>query len=406
MAKNGNKEGLGKITRRAFLLRGAGAGAGVAAGEGLFRGLGWLSAGSLRQLERTVNEFVLDIRSLSGELEDRTARVRRELEAEFSHHAEQLARYGLPQLIDHDSVEELLANLDYIEQKYTLAERFHQFRTRLHRRLLRIDTFLERLQPGPLKQFDDLIRGLHGKPTGEEYRQKRQLLMEKLELLSRAYTAAEDTRRAELELSREISSLFQELNTILEDPDLQGLEDEFSQLVRDELAPPGELSGQDLSPEEIQQLPEVSEAELKRMRLLVQQLMKEAQTLNAVLKRSNSLQQLLAEGELLTQSLAGLGDDHVETGRRDLLIARLQRLEADVLAEVERLRQEGIDVTVRKTELEDTRVSDAATSLFAGTLSGPLRWSAWLLGGIAGYIIGARVSRRKRRKVKRNQEER
>lgn len=390
MAKN---KGV-NLARRALLFRGVGLGAGALAGEGILRGVGMLATDSIRALERAVNEFFIDLRMVSGELEEKIKLERRMLEGQLAEHRDRLSEMGLPKVIDEDSVEELITNLSFIQEKYTLAERITQFRDRLHQRLLSIDSFLENAQPDVFRQVDDVFRGLHGMPTGSDYRRHRKGLEEKLSLLTKAYSSAEETRRLELGLAEEINGHFEYLNEIVNDPELREMADEFADAVRERLSPPSDLRRDGAEEDELRQLPELSPEQITILRNAVESLLERAEALNLTLAAGKRVQTLLTEGELLIQDVRSAREERLAGDTvRQRFRRRAVSLEQDVEETLRSLHQFGLQISSRKAEINRDTVTTGISNWFGDVLAGPVHWLAIGAGGLIGYLVGARVSK-------------
>jgi hypothetical protein len=384
-------------SRRAFLFRGAGLGTGALAGEGLFQGIAWYSGSAMRSMERSVRELALDVEMLSGALESRISGARRALQNEFDRYHEFIEVMGLPPIIDSIDMEELLQNLEFIEQRYTLAERLLQFRHRLHRRLLNIDSTLENLQPDVVKQVDDMFRSLHGMPRGADFQKQRMELITNLKLLSKAYASAEDTRRIELSLAEEIQQQLTALNQIAQDPLLKELQDEFAALIQERINPPIELSPGDSVDErdELNRFPDLSEGDLRRLQILVEQFTEKVETVNKVLQESKRTQVLLGESEQLIQNFR----NNEKNTDFKLQESKLVELKKGISSQLKRLEELGYPIDTRQELIERDAVTETVSGLFSATLANPFRWTLIGIGGLLGWVIGARTSKARKKRV-------
>jgi hypothetical protein len=377
--------------RRMFLMRAGGVGAGAAGGEALFQGLSALSTGAIQAVERTATELYHDISLLSGSLENEISRVKSDLEDQYAANQERLKELDLPALVNQEDISELLDNLTYLEQRYTFVERLLQFKDRMHNKLIHLDAAIEDIEPDVFRTFGDAIRGLHGKPSGEEYRRLRDDLLSKLDLLARVYTSTENTRRIEASLAEDILSSLKELNTLLDSPELDEVREEFGQMMRSHLNKklPESLG----EPEGLPSLADsLSEEELAKLQELMDSMLIHARRLETVFASSKKVQQLLADGELtlsqIRNSTAKRG-----SGEASLFQYQLNQLENRAKAIVIELTDLGLPLKLREERINHDTLSSGISETIGGALGQPVRWASWALCGGIGWIIGARISR-------------
>jgi hypothetical protein len=204
------KELVKSKSRREFLKEVAAAlGVGAATGFGANYGLGYLADSLVKgiaEAERQVRETVADLSALVGNVERKLAAQVDQLEKHYN--ANVFRKYealGIADPADIKQFEKILADAKKFEDYYSFSERAREFKDRIDRRILTLDEKLEGMQPPFMRDINDAVRALFGKPTGKAGEEYRKAFRQRLDSLCAIYDINENDRIAQIEVIKKIN---------------------------------------------------------------------------------------------------------------------------------------------------------------------------------------------------------
>lgn len=155
--------------------------------------------------EREMRLLADDVRNLSGALERKIIAESEVLKKQLAEKSKLYEDLGISLNKGEIELEKTRKEITDLEGRYDIIEKLKEGKDRFDKRLLTLDKKLEDLQPGALKNINDRIRRLFGKPSGEEGKSYRQAVYERLDTLGKLYDNRRDIRQAEGEVLSKIN---------------------------------------------------------------------------------------------------------------------------------------------------------------------------------------------------------
>ncbi len=187
--------------RRRFLkTAGISLGYGALLGTGANLGIGYLErklVGAFAATEREIRELTLNLRALSGAIEDKISKETQTLKETYnSGKLGTLEELGIASAQDLKDIEQIIENSEKIVEHYDVLERLRIYKDRIDNKLLSIDSKVEDSVPG-VNGVGDLIRFTMGKDTGKKGQDTRAALKRRVSALCQIYDTNENNMIAE-----------------------------------------------------------------------------------------------------------------------------------------------------------------------------------------------------------------
>ncbi|MEN9626384.1 MAG: hypothetical protein RL557_712 [archaeon] len=350
---------------------------GTALGAGSFLGLNYLGntlTGTFRNAEREIRELSLDVKELSGSLENKLVEERKKLEQQYTEGALQIyEELGIATPAETKEIETIIKNYEEFEKHYDFAERAKTFKDRIDRKLLTLDEKLESYQPEVLRGVNDQIRKLFGKPTGEKGKEFRKDVKTRLDSLCAIYDVNSDNRKAQAEVLKTI-------NRYLQDSSLSDEEKALYSFLKDQHTQAG---NEDNIRNFIQDYGTYSERQATLLQL--RESITEAEEVYGKIRENKQyitgLQGLLKEGIDLKQKVREKSAGEV-TAYKKQIDNEISSLQGAVKGVVTELKRKGYDIETR----EDAKGKQTYSTLFERQLH-PLINAASIIMGVAGAMF-------------------
>lgn len=378
-----------KFSRRELAKDTAIAGvAGTVIGTLSFSGLNYLGKnlqGIMVRAEREIRELALDVKELSGSLERKLVRERKELEEHYSQGILKIyEELGIATPAELQEIEHIINNYEEFERHYNFAERARIFKDRIDRRLLALDETLESYQPEALRSVNDAIRKAFGKPSGEEGSIYRKQVKERLDILCIFYDSDSDNRITQ-------GKVVERLNIYLENAELSNEEKELYEFLKQEAQKGNEKNIRHF----IENYDSYSERQDVLLKLRVS--LSEAESLYGRIQENKSyiinLQDLLKKGIILKQEVRTKSAQEVAQ-YREQIDNSINELKSSVNNVINELKQKGYDIETREDFIESGTFARAMDSLVYPIVTG----GSLIAGGLAALF--AFRERTKGRKIR------
>ncbi len=215
---------INSYSRRQFLQSTAvSLGLGGLVGTGAYTGVDYLGnkiADIVIAAEKEIRELAIDIESLSG-------KFIREVELQKEKIKEQYAEGKLSFFEDlgiatpeeiketEEMLETIIENSDKFAEQYSFVERLREFKDRIDRKLITIDTAIESWEPQFLQDFNDKLRAISGMKSGKEGKKARAAFYKRLDDLCSIYDSCDDDLIAQSKVLERINKSLSSTDALL-----------------------------------------------------------------------------------------------------------------------------------------------------------------------------------------------
>jgi hypothetical protein len=343
-----------------------------------------LISNKAKQAEREIRELALDVRELSGALEERLATERERLQTHYKTGLLNVyTELGIATPTEASEIEKIIETYEDFENHYNFSERARIYKDRIDKRLLNVDSKLEKAQPDFVKGINDKIRGLFGKPKEEKGEEHRKAILERLERLSKIYDTNSDNREAQGEV-------LQNINDYLEDKKLSEEERNLYSFLKEQC----DGEGKDLR-HFIQNYE--SYGERQDIFLNLRKQLEESERIYARIKEDKvyieRLQGILKDGISLKESLRKRLPEEIEEYKAQY-DSEIKRLRQSVDVVIDELESKGYDVETREEFIKSGPIS----KYIDNTLDHAVKAGSVITGGLA-WLVSFK-NRKKTRKLR------
>jgi hypothetical protein len=355
---------------------------GAALGTGANLGIGYLEdklVGSLAAVEREVRELTLDVRALSGALENKIFTETEILKETYtSGKLGLLQELGIASQSDLDDIEKIIKNSEEIVEHYDVIERLRIYKDRIDNRLLSIDQKVEDSVP-ILNSPNDFIRRTLGKETGEKGRKQRAAVGRRIEGLCRIYDTNENNRIAEGKILERLNQYLANLK------DLTPEEREMYIFLKDQYTSEGNKGHlkdfiKNYNPNNADQVAQIS------LRNYITEVEKLYESVVESKGYALRLQDTLKEGIKLKEEVRGKSIEEFAEDEK-AINAKIYELRSVVDQTIDELKEKGYDIETREDYMAKSVVGDAVSSVIT-----PFRVAASLIIGV--YAAGTQYLQR------------